>query len=674
MSVAELHSAPDVVAGTMLDRDTNCSDTLVTQQSEPSCSDTIVYEPQGAAAPSSGSDCMPLTYLSEPHSAQALHSHHSDDDLVPLSLLVTDKQTTLPGTSSGSASRQASLAPQVCLLWLFIWLANPVMWPGLVAAVSPMPIVRCTQTQWRRQRRALALICRRHIFHVSHHYPRTSRLLHPLRGVRVGEASHPGPPVGRLIAQTQQTLLDAFSQSSSHRLREASEDPAETAINRDTAYPSPAAEQQLLASTFDVQLLHQTSSVTISVHARPGSRWQWCLMSQPMLLSQFARTPAMALEQFLAKHGAALQPHSRDMLTRALQLTTPPAASREPVEPLRMSIATPRTDIYEDLDMQLDSISLPPVTPPEGESERDLNGPVAPGPPDPAPVDHQRTQVPSVRPLQAHGPHMQHMGLLLVPDTIAVTRSDGKRVSMRRRVMPLYGTCHYAVRAKPAQTGPFKATAALALRAWLTKHGHTLQQESQDELSALIEQVPVEVPLVEQDAGDMHATSTQAPPFSRPEPVEEQALPDWTQLETIASMDLATQRHIPRQLHAAIQSATLQLLHSSSLERDNHAHGQPSAAHLLFVLPKLLWPQPRSDHEGPMASRARLQLIRQRVHLLQQGRYQDLVDLALDTAEKQPPPPQRIEPQQAATGGLSLRQARHMHKYATRGRVLTGMK
>eukprot|EP00971_Amphidinium_carterae_P160142 3174463-Amphidinium_carterae.1 len=440
MSVAELHNTPDVVADTMLDRDTNCSDTLVTQQSEPSCSDTIVYEPQGAAASSSGSDCMPLTYLSEPHSAQALYS---DDDLAPLSLLVNDMQPTLPGTSSGGASRQASLAPQFCLLWLFIWLANPVMWTGLVTAVSPMPIVRCTQTQWRRQRRALALMCRLHTFLVSHSCPRTRRPLHPLRGVRVGEASHPGPPVGRLIAQTQQTLLDAFSQSSSHRLREASEDPAETAILRNAAYPSTATEQQVLASTFEVQLLHQTSSVTFSVHARPGHRWQWCLMSQPMLLSQFARTPAIALEQFLAKHGAALYSH-----------------------------------------------------------------------------------------------------------TFSLT-----------------------------------GVGRVAHQAW----AHSTAR------------VPVEVPLAEQDNGDMQDTSPQASPFSRPEPAEEQALLDWTQLETIASMDLATQRHIPRQLHAAIQSATLQLLHSSSLERDNHARGLPSAAHLLF-----LWPQPRSDQEGPMASRASL--------------------------------------------------------------------
>eukprot|EP00971_Amphidinium_carterae_P254011 5042725-Amphidinium_carterae.1 len=62
-----------------------------------------------------------------------------------------------------------------------------------------------------------------------------------------------------------------------------------------------------------------------------------------------------------------------------------------------------------------------------------------------------------------------------------------------------------------------------------------------------------------------------------------------------------------------------------------------------------------------MASRARLKLIRQRIHLLQQGRYQDLVDLAMSTAQQQPEAPQRIEPQQAASGGLSLRQARHMH-------------
>eukprot|EP00971_Amphidinium_carterae_P067927 1344461-Amphidinium_carterae.2 len=97
-------------------------------------------------------------------------------------------------------------------------------------------------------------------------------------------------------------------------------------------------------------------------------------------------------------------------------------------------------------------------------------------------------------------------------------------------------------------------------------------------------------------------------------------------------------------------------------------------AHMVYVLPKLVWPQPRTGQEGPLASRARLKLIRQRLHLLQHGQYQDLVNLAITTAAQQPAQPQRVEPQQSATGCLSMHQARHMQKYATRGRVLTGMK
>eukprot|EP00971_Amphidinium_carterae_P340222 6478438-Amphidinium_carterae.1 len=223
---------------------------------------------------------------------------------------------------------------------------------------------------------------------------------------------------------------------------------------------------------------------------------------------------------------------------------------------------------------------------------------------------------------------MQHMGLTHVPDTIAVTRTDGKKVSMRRRVMPLYGTCHYAVRAKPTQTGPFKATAALALQAWITKHGHSLLQESQDELAAILEQVPLaEAGATEETVPDS-SPSQLPPPYTQAEPLAQQALPSWTQLEAVAALDIATQRHLPKQLQAALQATALHLLHSSVLERDNYLEGQPLPAHLLYVLPKLLWPQPRAENEGPMASRARLKLIKHRIHLLQQGRYQDLVDLA----------------------------------------------
>eukprot|EP00971_Amphidinium_carterae_P053244 1048571-Amphidinium_carterae.4 len=186
------------------------------------------------------------------------------------------------------------------------------------------------------------------------------------------------------------------------------------------------------------------------------------------------------------------------MLVQALQASGHPAASIEPAAPLRVSIPTPRTEQDEDLDAMLDCISLPPATPSQRGPEED-----APDLHANAPVEPQRTQVPSMRPLTAHGPHMQHMGLHLVPDTIAVTRTDGKRVSMRRRVMPLYGTCHYSVRAKPVQMGPFKATAALALQAWVTKHGHTLQQESQDELAAMLEQVTLIETSADPDQGEV---------------------------------------------------------------------------------------------------------------------------------------------------------------------------
>eukprot|EP00971_Amphidinium_carterae_P263906 5235624-Amphidinium_carterae.1 len=287
------------MADTLLDRDTNCSDTRVTQPSESSCSDTVLYEPQCAPAPSSGSDNFPLTHLSEPHGAQALHS---DDDLVPLSQLAHDTHACNHVDSRGDASRQASLAPQVCLLWLLVWIGNPIMWTGISTTTCTVSTLRCTHAQWRKQGRTLAALCSCHHIQLNHVCPRSRRLLHPLRGVRVGEAGHPGPPVGRLIAQTQQTLLDAFSQSGSSRQRESMDAPAEDAASSNTSDAGPAAELQPLPDTFEVQLLHAGSDTTLSVHARPGDRWQWCLMSQPMLLSQFARSPATGLAQFLAKH------------------------------------------------------------------------------------------------------------------------------------------------------------------------------------------------------------------------------------------------------------------------------------------------------------------------------------------------------------------------------------
>eukprot|EP00971_Amphidinium_carterae_P261399 5185600-Amphidinium_carterae.1 len=75
-------------------------------------------------------------------------------------------------------------------------------------------------------------------------------------------------------------------------------------------------------------------------------------------------------------------------------------------------------------------------------------------------------------------------------------------------------------------------------------------------------------------------------------------------------------------------------------------------------------------------SRARITLIRSRVQLLQQGHYQTLIDLVLQTTSEQAIGTESVakEEEEAARGGLSLRQAKHMHRYATRGRVLIGMK
>eukprot|EP00971_Amphidinium_carterae_P338035 6475192-Amphidinium_carterae.1 len=335
-----------------------------------------------------------------------------------------------------------------------------------------------TKTAWRRLRRRQRSTTDTTLVSIIRV---DSRLASPLHAQRIGEAKNPGP-VSSLIAQTQQTILDAFSQGSSRRRPDRSAERSDTQLDSSHSGMTIDAPRPRLADTFDVQLLHQAGTFALTVQPRPGNRWQWCLQSQPLRLRQFANTPAAGLIQFIHKHGAALQAHSRLAVEHALRDSGHSVSHSEDQTPMQVSIATLRAETEVDLDTQLDSLSVPPPTPPQSSPVVDTHG-------DGTGRHPAHTQAPAHlnRPLAASGPHMQHMGLIHVPDTIAVTRTDGKKVSMRRRVMPLYGTCHYAVRAKPTQTGPFKATAALALQAWVTNHGHTLLQESQDELAALLE-------------------------------------------------------------------------------------------------------------------------------------------------------------------------------------------
>eukprot|EP00971_Amphidinium_carterae_P034237 673930-Amphidinium_carterae.3 len=122
------------------------------------------------------------------------------------------------------------------------------------------------------------------------------------------------PGAAQLCAATQQTILDAFSQSRSSRRREQTENRSDTMLDSDTGAAQPRRR--------------------FSILPRPGNRWQWSSRAKPMLLSQFADSPVAALARFLRKHGTSLQSHS---------------------------IASPREAWEEDLDTMLESISLPPA-------------------------------------------------------------------------------------------------------------------------------------------------------------------------------------------------------------------------------------------------------------------------------------------------------------------------
>eukprot|EP00971_Amphidinium_carterae_P232743 4619045-Amphidinium_carterae.1 len=110
---------PDVFTATLIDRETQdsrlASSSSPTQQDDSTCSDTLPYHPASSSHGQglSSNDDLPLTALSEAHGAQCITS---DDDMIPLSQLAQVKRTHVSEASRGHASRQACLAPQLCLL------------------------------------------------------------------------------------------------------------------------------------------------------------------------------------------------------------------------------------------------------------------------------------------------------------------------------------------------------------------------------------------------------------------------------------------------------------------------------------------------------------------------------------------------------------------------------
>eukprot|EP00971_Amphidinium_carterae_P233345 4631461-Amphidinium_carterae.1 len=76
---------------------------------------------------------------------------------------------------------------------------------------------------------------------------------------RIGEAKNPGP-VSSLIAQTQQTILDAFSQSSAGRRSPQATTPAATQLDSPQDTVCDDEQSSCLPDNFAVQLLHQSDT------------------------------------------------------------------------------------------------------------------------------------------------------------------------------------------------------------------------------------------------------------------------------------------------------------------------------------------------------------------------------------------------------------------------------
>eukprot|EP00971_Amphidinium_carterae_P082613 1634162-Amphidinium_carterae.3 len=120
--------------------------------------------------------------------------------------------------------------------------------------------------------------------------PQTSqRPIHPLRGVRVGEAKNPGP-VSSLLAQTQQTILDAFSQSSSSRRR-----------------------AQAMDASHEPPLL---VSIATPREGRWSTRYQ--VRSKPALIGQDRKSQLAALQAWLRAHEQEITADSVTLIQKLL--------------------------------------------------------------------------------------------------------------------------------------------------------------------------------------------------------------------------------------------------------------------------------------------------------------------------------------------------------------------
>eukprot|EP00971_Amphidinium_carterae_P328463 6460357-Amphidinium_carterae.1 len=109
---------------------------------------------------------------------------------MPLTQLASDSQARNHTACSSRSSSKAGLAPQLWLVWLFVWLSSPAMWTGMNLAPQPAPPLQCTRAQWRRQRGTLAVLCPHRQVSISYTKPRARS---PFCGQRVGEAKNPGP-------------------------------------------------------------------------------------------------------------------------------------------------------------------------------------------------------------------------------------------------------------------------------------------------------------------------------------------------------------------------------------------------------------------------------------------------------------------------------------------------
>ena len=220
--------------------------------------------------------------------------------------------------------------------------------------------------------------------------------------------------------------------------------------------------------------------------------------------------------------------------------------------------------------------------------------------------------------------------------------------------------------------GPERRSSHEALQAWLglfeaelDDAGITVVRDHCLSLSGPEGQAP---PAAEPQHAQANAPMPAPPPLVNGGPA--QPLPTWETLLQIAQSSIPTQRHIPRVMVTAVQELVQDLLNRSDLSSDHTPLSGPLPAHLLLVLPKLVWPQ-IANAEG-MRNAA---LVRHRLAMAHAGQWRDLCQQALETDQRahRQAAAHAAPPTHAATGAADP-QLRTVLNWARRGRPMQGIK